>query len=631
MTHPRDTSEIGSRHSYRCAVYTRKSSEEGLDMAFNSLDAQREAGRDYIKSQRGQGWTPVATAYDDGGYSGGSTDRPGLQHLLADIRAGRVDVVVVYKVDRLSRSLADFARLMQLFDEHGVSFVSVTQQFNTTTSMGRLTLNMLLSFAQFEREVAGERIRDKIVATKRKGVWVCGQPPLGYRLPREGDEGFTPGDRTLRIIETEATLVRAIFEGYLELGSLVKLAQRLNHQGRCTREWTSSRGRTHGGRPLTPQYLYGVLTNAVYIGHITHNRARNPAGPNKSGKPARRRSDGDDQTSWPGLHKPIIDQATWDRVHASMGTVLRAAREQWTHTHLLKGKLRTFEGAAMSPSSVQRPSSKRRDAASNGQKRVVHYYVSQKAIKQGYASCRIKNINAGCLDDLVRALTLDHLAKGHALDLRSLDPCVRDGHARAALRGVVVAPEWLTVELDRQKIGEVAAAAGVRSDGARGVKPHTPLGDDSTSASHENNATQTCPFTPEIEEDDEVIRLRIRLQIKCLDGRRVLLSPDGQDLVTTISPTGRPVPREHIVAAIGLAYAWRQELLAGGGRIADVAKRWDLSDGRVHRLLLLTHLGPDLLRRALRGELPSTVTLNDLINASATLDWKLQSVGRSAG
>ena len=192
----------------RCAVYTRKSSEEGLDMAFNSLDAQREAGLDYIKSQKHQGWTAITTAYDDGGYSGGSTDRPDLQRLLDDIHKGRVDVVVVYKVDRLSRSLADFAQLMQTFDEHNVSFVSVTQQFNTTTSMGRLTLNMLLSFAQFEREVAGERIRDKIAATKRKGVWVCGQPPLGYRLPREGEPDFVLNDRTLRVIEPEAELIR---------------------------------------------------------------------------------------------------------------------------------------------------------------------------------------------------------------------------------------------------------------------------------------------------------------------------------------------------------------------------------------------------------------------------------------
>lgn len=371
--------------SLRCAVYTRKSSEEGLEQAFNSLDAQREAGLDYIKSQRDQGWTAIPTPYDDGGFSGGSTDRPGLQGLLEDIQRGRVDVVLVYKVDRLSRSLADFARLMQVFDDHRVSFVSVTQQFNTTTSMGRLTLNMLLSFAQFEREVSGERIRDKIAATKRRGVWVCGQPPLGYRMPREGDPGFVPGDRTLRVIQEEAELVRSIFAGYLRLGSFVKVAQGLNAAGFTTKRWTSSRGKGHGGRPLTSAFLYRVLTNPIYLGKITHTRGRDNAG-------------GAGPTEvYPGQHEAIIDQATWDAVRARMDTVEDASRTRWTHTHLLKGKIRTFEDHAMSPASVQRPGSKSPgsgdapDAAGGGgitQKRRVRYYVSQKAIKHGYASCR---------------------------------------------------------------------------------------------------------------------------------------------------------------------------------------------------------------------------------------------------
>ncbi|QYU68920.1 recombinase family protein [Leptolyngbya sp. 15MV] len=437
----------------RCAVYTRKSSEEGLDMAFNSLDAQREAGLDYIKSQKHQGWTAITTAYDDGGYSGGSTDRPGLQRLLDDIRKGRVDVVVVYKVDRLSRSLADFARLMQTFDEHNVSFVSVTQQFNTTTSMGRLTLNMLLSFAQFEREVAGERIRDKIAATKRKGVWVCGQPPVGYRLPCEGDADFVPGDRTLRVIEPEAELVRAIFNGYLELGSLVDLAARLNAEGHTTKSWTSSRGKIHGGRPLTAAFLYRVLTNPVYIGKIAHTRGRNNKSVSKQTEVHQ------------GHHQPIIDQATWDSVHARMGTIERESRHKWTHTHLLKGKIRTSEGHAMSPGSVQRPVSKRDDCRrvrGDTARRIVRYYVSQKAVKQGFMTCPIKTINAAHIDDLIRGLVLDHLKNHHHANLRDQQPETRDRWIREVVHRVVVATDRITVELIHERIAACVDAARIR-------------------------------------------------------------------------------------------------------------------------------------------------------------------------
>src|SRR6266478_956634 len=218
----------------RCAIYTRVSTEHGLDQEFNSLDAQYEAASAYIKSQAHAGWTSIGSRYDDGGYSGGSIDRPDLQRLLEDIRAHRIDVIVVYKVDRLTRSLADFAKLVELFDTHGVSFVSVTQQFNTTTSMGRLTLNVLLSFAQFEREVTSERIRDKIAASKRKGLWVGGMVPLGYDAK----------DRKIWVNEEEAERVRVIFRRYLELGSLAHLMSDLLRQGIVTKLRTLKTGKT---------------------------------------------------------------------------------------------------------------------------------------------------------------------------------------------------------------------------------------------------------------------------------------------------------------------------------------------------------------------------------------------------
>jgi site-specific DNA recombinase len=241
---------------FRCAVYTRKSSEEGLEQEFNSLHAQREACEAYIRSQRHEGWVCLTQAYDDGGFSGGTLDRPALQRLLTDIGEGRIDVVVTYKIDRLTRSLRDFAKMTEIFEARGVSFVSVTQQFNTTTSMGRLTLNVLLSFAQFEREVAGERIRDKIAASKKKGWWMGGMPPLGYRVQ----------DRKLVVIPGEAETVRHIFRRYVALGSVRLLQQELEAQGVTSKSWTSSSGRRWGGKPIARGALYLLLQNRIYRG-----------------------------------------------------------------------------------------------------------------------------------------------------------------------------------------------------------------------------------------------------------------------------------------------------------------------------------------------------------------------------
>ncbi|MEP6968616.1 MAG: recombinase family protein, partial [Pseudomonadota bacterium] len=244
----------------RCAIYTRKSSEEGLEQGFNSLHAQREACEAYVLSQAGEGWNAIATAYDDGGFSGGSMDRPGLRKLLEDIDRGRIDVVVVYKVDRLTRSLADFAKIVEAFDAKGVSFVSVTQAFNTTNSMGRLTLNVLLSFAQFEREVTGERIRDKLAASKKKGMWMGGVPPLGYDRPTD------QLTRALVVNPVEADLVRLIFRRYLELGSVHALQRSLEAEGLRSKFWTTTKGVTKGGLAFNRGALFHLLKNRIYIG-----------------------------------------------------------------------------------------------------------------------------------------------------------------------------------------------------------------------------------------------------------------------------------------------------------------------------------------------------------------------------
>src|SRR5207302_1747004 len=265
----------------RCAIYTRKSSEEGLEQDFNSLHAQRESCDAYIKSQRHEGWTPLPTLYDDGGYSGGSTERPALKRLLADIQSHLIDVVVVYKVDRLTRSLADFAKIVEIFDAAGVSFVSVTQQFNTTTSMGRLTLNVLLSFAQFEREVTGERIRDKIAASKKKGIWMGGVVPVGYRVE----------DRALHIVEHHAELVRDLFRRYLEAGSVVRLKQVIDGENLRLPVRADGTGRSTGGGLLSRGHIYKILSNPIYIGRIAHKGHVHE-----------------------GQHPPIVELDLWDRV-----------------------------------------------------------------------------------------------------------------------------------------------------------------------------------------------------------------------------------------------------------------------------------------------------------------------------
>ena len=250
----------------RCAIYTRKSSEEGLEQEFNSLAAQREACEAYIRSQQHEGWHLARNRYDDGGFSGGNLERPAAQRLLADIRAGRVDIVVVYKVDRLTRSLADFARLVELFDAQRVSFVSVTQQFNTTSSMGRLTLNVLLSFAQFEREVTGERIRDKIAASKKKGMWMGGNVPLGYDA----------SERTLVINPAEAETVRRIFALYRELGCVRRVKEEADHLGLRTKCSATANGTERGGKPFSRGHLYTLLSNPIYTGQIAHKGKLHP-------------------------------------------------------------------------------------------------------------------------------------------------------------------------------------------------------------------------------------------------------------------------------------------------------------------------------------------------------------------
>jgi site-specific DNA recombinase len=362
MRRPKGGQSPTPRTAVRCAIYTRKSTEDGLEQEFNSLDAQRESGEAYVKSQAHEGWQCLPEHYDDGGFTGGNMERPALQRLMADIEAGRVDCVVVYKVDRLSRSLLDFARMMEVFDRREVAFVSVTQQFNTATSMGRLILNVLLSFAQFEREMISERTRDKIAATRRKGKWSGGMPLLGYDVDPHGSK--------LVVNQEEADRVRAIFELYLDLQSLLPVVEELDRRKWLNKRWTTRKGHPRGGKPFTKTSLHKLLTNVTYAGKIKYKHEVHA-----------------------GEHVAIVDAETWQRVQALLcrngRTGGAAVRNKFGA--LLKGILRCVPcGCAMSPT----------HATHNGGKR-YRYYVCTGAQKRGWHKCPAPSVPAGEIERLV--------------------------------------------------------------------------------------------------------------------------------------------------------------------------------------------------------------------------------------
>ncbi|CAM3302610.1 recombinase family protein [Paracoccus nototheniae] len=400
----------------RCAIYTRKSSEEGLEQEFNSLHAQREACEAYIASQRSEGWVLVRDQYDDGGISGGTLERPALQRLMADVEDGLVDVVVVYKIDRLSRALMDFSRLVEVFDRNGVTFVSVTQSFNTTTSMGRLTLNILLSFAQFEREVTAERIRDKFRSSRMKGMWMGGNPPLGYEVK----------DRKLIVNEEDAAHVRWMFARFLEIGSATELAREVDVRGIRTRR----------GNRIDKKSIYRILNNRAYLGEAVHKG-----------------------TSYPGEHAAIIDMATWDKVRATLtdSPRIRAARTRAQTPALLKGLIYGPDGAAFSPSHTRKGG------------RLYRYYVSQTVLKQGAGSCPVGRVPAGdieaaVIDQLRAVFRQPEIIAGTWKAARDQDPAQHAGVSEADVRMALGQLDPLWDELFPAEQARIAALLVERVD-----------------------------------------------------------------------------------------------------------------------------------------------------------------------
>jgi len=547
----------------RCAIYTRKSSEEGLEQEFNSLHAQREACEAYIKSQRHEGWTLIPAAYDDGGYSGGTLERPGLVQLMRDIERGLVDVVVVYKVDRLSRSLADFMRLVETFDKANVSFVSVTQQFNTSTSMGRLTLNVLLSFAQFEREVTGERIRDKIAASKRKGMWMGGVVPLGYVVR----------DKRLIIDPAGAETVRMLYHRYLELGSVRSLKHALDTEGIVGR----------AGKPYSRGALYALLRNPVYAGMVAHRQHRHA-----------------------GQHEAIVELGTWERVQASLADHRhkKSARTAAKEPSLLAGLLFDDRGHPMSP------------AHATKHNRRYRYYVSQALIQfKEREAGSIVRVSAREVESSVAAGLCTLLTNANAL-LDAL-PDVSDigAHVRKSLLGYgkAFAARWPSLTAQEQ-IGLLKAMLKriVLSKGEMRLvlKRWGLLAVLSPDATQHQQLTST--------DVDNVYEIRLPATVKRCGIETKLI------VASTASSSAHQRSLRAMRKALATGLSWNAALLCGEvTSMRHLARRESATHRHVAAMLQIASLAPDIIQAIIKGRVPPTLTLQRL-KEPFPLDWQEQ-------
>ena len=554
----------------RCAIYTRKSSEEGLEQEFNSLQAQREACEAFIDSQRHEGWVCQRAAYDDGGFSGATMDRPALQQLLADITAGRVDTVVVYKIDRLTRSLADFAKIVEILDAKGASFVSVTQQFNTTTSMGRLTLNVLLSFAQFEREVIGERIRDKIAASKKKGMWMGGVPPLGYQAQ----------DRKLVIVDSEAEIVRFIFRRYAELGSVRLLKDELEARNIQSKLRTSGAGRISGGKPFARGALYLMLQNRIYRGEIVHN-----------------------QQSHLGEHKPIIDQPLWDAVQTQLaGNAAQREGGKTRQPSLLAGMLFDRDGNRMTPSHAGKKGTRYR------------YYVSGSLItKDRTENSGGLRIPAAEIEQLVSSRVhrwlLDPGSIYKSTSARLPDASIQQ---RLVARTAEIGKHWPELPVARKR----AVLTGLIERVEVSVDQI-----DIRLRSSRLSALLDAAATSQSVNDDETEILSVPVRLRRA-GREIRMVIDGTDPFAASKPDAR------LIRLLIRACRFNAALAQGEGiPFAALAQREGVSRSYFTRLVRLSYLAPDITQAILDGRQPRDLTAEKLLEHSRLpLAWHDQRI-----
>ena len=563
--------------SLRCAIYTRKSTEEGLDQAFNSLDAQREACAAYIMSQAGLGWAIAPGHYDDGGYSGGNMDRPGLQRLLADTARGLIDIVVVYKIDRLTRALADFAKIVERLDARGASFVSVTQAFNTTTSMGRLTLNVLLSFAQFEREVGAERVRDKIAASRKKGIWMGGSPPLGYDVK----------DRKLVINDREAETIRWIFTRYLELRSITQLKSEIEGRAIHTKSYVSRTGRKVGGQRWYVGPLRHLLRNRVYVGDAVHKT-----------------------NVWPGEHHPILDRHVFDAVQAALDASRVARRESIIHHSpgLLTGLVFDDAGNAMSPQATTKRHS--------GQRNV--YYVSQAILQKRDNRGSLPRVAAPRLEGLVSEVL--------PLIISALAEATPAGRFK---RGRTVTPDPSDEVVSPRD--DPSSHDTLRLTIRRHVRRITVAAHDvafdmnAASASIDTVhlvAILTTALAPSFG-DVSVTFSETGLQIVAPVALARPSSAHGIDRNRTTPWTSRSARQDPaLIKALVLAHRWRRLIEDGSVKsVEDIGAIADLDRNSVRYLLRLAFLAPDLQRAILDGRQPTTLTVRQILQDGLPVLW----------
>jgi DNA invertase Pin-like site-specific DNA recombinase len=572
----------------RCAIYTRKSSEEGLEQEFNSLDAQREACEAFILSQRHEGWNALPGFYDDGGISGGTMERPALKRLLSDIEAGRIDVVVVYKVDRLTRSLADFAKIVEIFDARGVSFVSVTQQFNTTSSMGRLTLNVLLSFAQFEREVTGERIRDKIAASKKKGMWMGGLPPLGYDV----------NERKLIVNAIEAQTVRHIFERYIELGSVRQLKMELDADGIVSKLRYRQDGTVVGGTSIFRGALYGMLQNRLYLGEVVHK----------------------DQC-YPGEHAAIIDRDIWDRVQLilSRSRVDRNISITAQSPSLLAGLLYDETGERMTPSHAVKPrveEGRLSDGQDKNCKR-YRYYISQSLVtKTREATPQGRRVPAADIEGIVTQRIWALLADRRQL-FDAIAPLVPDARNQQHLltQAAQLSRTWLDLSsADMRKHLLAMVAKIVIHDQKVDIHLSRHRLVDILEGKHSGNFTKS---EERGSSDNIVLTVQARLR-RAGVGQKLFI--DGPESAR------KPEPDSNLIGLIARAHDLQEHLLAGNGvSLASVAALKKMTGSSFTRLIRLTFLAPDIIRAILDGRHPPELSARRLLaDTRFPLDWDEQ-------
>lgn len=540
----------------RCAIYTRKSSEEGLEQEFNSLDAQRESCEAFIVSQKHEGWKVIPAQYNDGGFSGGNMDRPALKQLLADIEAKSINVVVVYKVDRLTRSLADFAKIIEVFDKRGVSFVSVTQQFNTTSSMGRLTLNVLLSFAQFEREVTGERIRDKIAASKAKGMWMGGSVPMGYDVK----------DRKLEIDDKEAKKVRYIFEQYLQIRNIFDLCSAMEEQGIRTTPRTSRDGNKSGDMKISAGHMRIILTNQIYIGKIRHK-----------------------DKLYDGEHQAIISQELWDAVQQQLADNRQGFRKRRNvrNPALFAGKIYDPEGNRLFTLGCIKG------------ERYYRYYETPPELRKGPRKAKEKvrwpsgEIDRAICNRIAQFLN-DEKALASELGLKKLDTTQRHKAIKLAKLLALQITTRTTLEL-----GEI-------------IGPHikqVTAGNHKLSVSLNRNALMTSLKIDAESHDHDTGDLPLECEciIKCYGQEKRIIMPGEVALA-------KPETVETLKKALVRAHIWRDQLFAGSDTdIRKIAKLNGVTDRYAAFIIELAFLPPKLVENILNGNIPPDVNLQRLI------------------